>query len=137
MYFQVAALCDAATDHAGKLNILGAFDTIVGATFPLIHPQCAVALRVVFTSFEAGEHAVKVNMLDEDGGKVIKPIAVKLQVPTPRQGSFVSRNVIVNWQRLRIEKPGEYSVDIEVDNKVATRIPMQVLRLAGEKPPTQ
>jgi hypothetical protein len=137
MYFQVAVLCDAATDHAGKLNILGAFDTIVGNSFPLVHPQCSVALRIVFTEFESGDHKVQVNMLNEDGEKVIKPIELGLKISAPRQGFFVSRNVILNWQRLKVEKPGEYSVDVAVDNKLATRIPLQVLRLSGKKAPGQ
>jgi hypothetical protein len=43
MNIQVAVLCDAATDDNGKLNLLGAFDTIYARELPAIHPQCAVA----------------------------------------------------------------------------------------------
>ena len=50
MNIQVAVLCDAATDDNGKLNLLGAFDTIYTQQLPAIHPQCSIALRVTFFS---------------------------------------------------------------------------------------
>ena len=50
MNIQVAVLCDAATDDNGKLNLLGAFDTIYTQQLPAVHPQCSIALRVTFGS---------------------------------------------------------------------------------------
>ena len=44
MTIQVAVLCDAATDESGKLNLLGAFDTIYTQQLPAVHPQCSVRL---------------------------------------------------------------------------------------------
>ena len=41
MNIQVAVLCDAATDDNGKLNLLGAFDTIYAPQTPAVHPQDA------------------------------------------------------------------------------------------------
>ena len=38
MNIQTAVLCDAATDDNGKLNLLGAFDTIYAPEMPAIHP---------------------------------------------------------------------------------------------------
>ena len=49
MNIQVAVLCDAATDDNGKLNLLGAFDTIYTQQLPAVHPQCSIALRVTFS----------------------------------------------------------------------------------------
>jgi len=46
MNIETFLLCDAATDSMGKLNILGAFDTIGSPNFPLIHPQCSVAVSI-------------------------------------------------------------------------------------------
>jgi len=42
MNIQVAVLCDAATDDNGKLNLLGAFDTIYTQQLPAVHPQCSI-----------------------------------------------------------------------------------------------
>ena len=42
MNIEVFSLCDAATvDVAGKLNVLGAFDTIGTGSMPTVYPQCA------------------------------------------------------------------------------------------------
>jgi len=42
MNIEIIALCDAATDQQGKLNILGAFDTVFTKSLPTVHTQCAV-----------------------------------------------------------------------------------------------
>ena len=62
MNIQVAVLCDAATDDNGKLNFLGAFDTIYAPQLPAVHPQCAVALRVAFMSGEEGAHKLAAEL---------------------------------------------------------------------------
>ena len=54
MDIQIAVLCDAATDNNGKLNLLGAFDTIFTSQLPAIHPQCSIALRMTFNKVEEG-----------------------------------------------------------------------------------
>ena len=54
MQIQLAVLCDAATDYAGKLNILGTFDTLITSQLPAIHPQCSIALRLTFQKQEEG-----------------------------------------------------------------------------------
>ncbi|KAA4222263.1 hypothetical protein F3D15_24370, partial [Bacteroides ovatus] len=42
----VSTLCDFAADYQGKLCIQGGFDSLVARQFPVVHPVCAVALRV-------------------------------------------------------------------------------------------
>ena len=73
MNIQVAVLCDAATDSDGKLNLLGAFDTIYAQTLPAIHPQCSIALRLVFSKMEEGHKEMKLTFVDEDGKLVMHP----------------------------------------------------------------
>ena len=61
MNIQVAVLCDAAADYNGKLNLLGTFDTVFTGKLPAIHPQCSIALRIIFERIEEGSHKVKLN----------------------------------------------------------------------------
>ena len=132
MNFQVSVLCDAATDDRGKLNILGAFDTIAGREFPLVHPQCALALRIQFMKMEEGEHQLSLNLVDEDGHPVIKPIQFPVRVQVPEHSYFTSRNVVINWQRLKFETPGQYSVDIALDGEQQASVPVQVLKFSRQ-----
>ncbi len=126
MNVQIAVLCDAATDYAGKLNLLGTFDTIVTQQLPAVHPQCSVALRIVFSKVEEGQHKVKMNFVDEDGRFVMPSIDIPVDVMLPPDASFVARNFLINMQQLKFEKPGQYAIDIAVDGRQETSIPLQV-----------
>src|SRR4029434_1912366 len=64
MNIQVAVLCDAATDENGKLNLLGAFDTIYTQQLPAVHPQCSIALRITFGNEDEGSHKLKLTFVD-------------------------------------------------------------------------
>ena len=78
MDIEVFALCDAATDSGGKLNLLGAFDSIVVESVPVVHPQCAVALRLRVSQMEAGEHSMKINIVNDDGKPVVPELNAKI-----------------------------------------------------------
>ena len=58
MKVEILTLCDAATtDAAGKLNILGSFDGLNAKQAPVMHPQCALALKLRFERLEEGGNA--------------------------------------------------------------------------------
>ncbi len=126
MDIQIAVLCDAATDNNGKLNLLGTFDTIFTSQLPAIHPQCSIALRMTFNKVEEGHHKVKLNFVDEDGKPVMPHIEMPVDVQVPDETIFLSRNFIVNIQKLKFEKEGLYSIDIAVDGRQEGSIPLLV-----------
>ncbi len=126
MDIQVATLCDSAADYHGKLCVLGAFDTIVAPRVPAVHPQCAVALRVVFRKEEEGEHGMSVRIIDEDGQHIVPPIDAKVNVQIPEEVFFLSRNAILNLQQLKFPKAGLYEVEIAFDNEARASVPLQV-----------
>jgi hypothetical protein len=129
MEIQTAVLCDAATDQSGKLNILGTFDTIQTSALPAIHPQCSVALRMTFNKIEEGQHKLKLNFVDEDGHPVMPDIEIPIDVMVPDDTIFISRNFIVNIQKLKFDKPGLYSINIAADNHQVGSIPLLVKRI--------
>ena len=126
MNIQVAVLCDAATDDNGKLNLLGAFDTIYARELPAIHPQCAVALRVTFLGGDEGKRQLKLNFVDADGHAIMPPIEIPVEVVLPEDMHFGTRNFIINIQQLTLPKPGLYSVDVFMDNQQKGSIPLHV-----------
>ena len=71
MQLEIFTLCDAATEYAGKLNIIGTFDALRGFEAPISHPQCAIAGRLRFEQIEEGEHRVMLTFADEDGNIVM------------------------------------------------------------------
>jgi hypothetical protein len=136
MDIQIAVLCDAATDQFGKLNLLGTFDTIQAPALPAIHPQCSVALRMSFNKVEEGAHKLKLNFVDEDGRPVMPDIDIPVEVAVPDDAIFISRNFIVNIQKLKFDKAGHYSINIALDGRQVGSIPLLVkhVQLTGQMP---
>jgi hypothetical protein len=126
MNIQVAVLCDAATDDNGKLNLLGAFDTIYTQQLPAIHPQCSIALRVTFSSGDEGKHNLSLNFVDADGHSIAKFPPIPVEVALPDDMHFGTRNFIVNIQQLKFDNPGLYSIDILLDGQSQANIPLLV-----------
>jgi hypothetical protein len=126
MNIQVAVLCDAATDENGKLNLLGAFDTIFAQQLPAIHPQCSIALRVTFSGGDEGKHELQVSFVDADGHPIANFPPVPVEVALPEDMHFGTRNFIVNIQQLKFDEPGLYSIDILLDGQPQTSIPLMV-----------
>ncbi len=134
MTIQVAVLCDAATDDRGKLNLLGAFDTICSQQMPALHPQCAVALRVTFATVDEGQHQLKLAIVDADGQGIMPPVEVPVTITLPEDSHFGTRNFIFNLQHVKFESPGLYSVDVMLDLEAVTSIPLQVKLLEPREP---
>lgn len=126
MNVQVAVLCDAATEDNGKLNLLGAFDTIYTQQLPAVHPQCSIALRVTFGNEDEGSHALRVNFVDADGHSIMPGIDIPVSVVMPGDSHFGTRNFIVNIQQLKFEGTGLYSIDLLMDGEAQTSIPLVV-----------
>lgn len=130
MNVQVAVLCDAATDDNGKLNLLGAFDTIMTPQLPAVHPQCSIALRVTFSSEDEGQRNLKLNFVDADGKLIMPSMDVPVQVALPEDTHFLTRNFIVNIQQMKFEQPGLYSLDLFLDDRQQASIPLLIKHIA-------
>jgi len=135
MNIQTAVLCDAATDDNGKLNLLGAFDTIYARELPAIHPQCAVALRVTFFSADEGKHSLRLNFVDADGRSIMPDFPpIPVEVVLPDDMHFGTRNFIFNIQQLKFETPGLFSMDVSLDGQPQANIPLLVKHVLPQPP---
>lgn len=126
MQIEIFALCDAATADTGKLNMLGAFDTMWVAQTPAVLPHCAVALRVRFSRIERGDHNVGVSFVDMDGKSLIPAAHGVLRMNFPDEQSCGSANLILNLQGLKFEKTGEYAIDLAIDGEQKASLPLFV-----------
>ncbi|MEZ5301629.1 MAG: hypothetical protein R3F11_13405 [Verrucomicrobiales bacterium] len=143
MDVQVATLCDSAMDYNGKLCVLGTFDTICSRGTPIIHPQCSLALRICFRPGDEGTHQFEIALIDADGqlvrhqapGKFGEPemnptlhLRPKINIRFPGEDSyFITRNIVLNLQRLKLDEAGQYSIDVSVDGEILTRVPLRVM----------
>ncbi len=126
MDIEIFALCEAATEAAGKLNLLGAFDTLAVQTLPAVHPYCAVALRMRFRRIEAGPHRIVIHLVNADGQLVIPPMQGEINIAVqPHQPSAIA-NIILQLQQLKFEATGEYAVNLAVDGRQVGSLPLFV-----------
>lgn len=133
MELLVATLCDSATDYNGKLCLLGTFDTICATRLPVIHPQCSLALRICFRPEDEGSHSFRVAFIDDDGKPVMRPFEPKITIKFPNDSYFLTRNIVINIQRLKFEGEGQFSIDVQANDEMLTRIPLRVLKVNAPK----
>ncbi len=130
-----ALLADAANvSREGKLNILGAFDRINGAQFPLTWPSMVLVTRFVASAAEYGqEKSIEIITLDADG-KRLGAATGTMQVPSPEGGRVLKINHILPMT-LTFPGPGEYSIEILVNGEPKAAVPLDVVQLADAPPP--
>lgn len=138
MVIQSALLCDAAQDYNGKLCLLGSFDTILAPRFPMLHPACSVAIRLTFRSEDEGTHRMNLLLIDEDGRNILPKIEASMDIKMPSHVFFYSTNLVFNLQQTRFDRPGQYSIDLLIDDQICARIPLQIVPALQRKTgPTQ
>lgn len=130
MKVELFALCDAATDSGGKLNILGVFDTIGAAKTPAIHARCCIVLKMRFERIERGDHKLKLNIVDQDGKFIIPSLEAPLSIEFPDAQSSATAQLILDLHNLSFHQFGEFSIDLAVDGRQEASIPLFV-RQAG------
>src|SRR5690349_12816699 len=111
MEIEIFTLADFAQDSQSKLTIVGTFDSIHSKQFPATHPSCAIACRLRFSEKETGDHQFKLRLIDSNGKEVIQPIHGNMHIGDPPNGQFSSLNIVVNFNQLKLEKPGRYSFE--------------------------
>lgn len=127
MNVQLATVCDFAADYNGKLCVQGAFDTLCAQTFPVVHPQCSIALRVVFMPDDAGKHEFVVRCIDPEGKECLPAMPAVIDVAFPSSFiPFVSRNLVFTLQRLKFERQGLHRWLVHHGDEVLARIPLRV-----------
>ncbi len=126
MNIEAFLLCDAATDQQGKLNVLGAFDNIWTKKVPTVHPACAIAARIRFEKIEEGSHTIRIHIIDEDGKSIGPKLEGNVNVRIGDDVDSTATNIVLNIQRLKFEKYGQYRIDLAIDNQIMASLPFHV-----------
>ena len=132
MNIEAFLLCDAATDQQGKLNILGAFDNILAKKMPTMHPACAVAARIRFEKIEEGSHPIRIHIIDEDGKSIGPNLQGNINVNIGDDVDSRAANIVLNIQRLKLEKYGQYRIDLAIDNQIKGSLPFHVREIPNQ-----
>ena len=105
-------------DHAflsidKKVNIIGIFETINAAKFPITHPKF-----VVIGSIVPSKSNFKMSItLSDDKGKSLMNNVNEKEINLPPQALSKTFNFIIEIINPSFPKPGEYKVGINVDGE--------------------
>ncbi len=123
-----ALLADAANvSREGKLNILGSFDRIYGAKFPLTWPRMVLVTRFMASAAEYGtEKTIEIVTLDADGKK-LGTASGKMKLPTGQPGRQLKINHVLPMT-LTFPAAGQYSIEILVNGEPKATVPLEVVQ---------
>jgi hypothetical protein len=131
MKVEIFTLCDAATtDAGGKLNILGSFDRLMAREAPIVHPQCALAIKLRFERVEEGTKRIRIAFVDSDGAAVMPTLDATTEVQFRSEDPTATTSLTLLIQQLRLPRFGEYSIDLAVDDRHEASIPLYVARVS-------
>ena len=126
MKIEIFSLCDAATDNQGKLNILGTFDQIYAAKMPVVHPACAIAIRLRFDKMEEGVHRVNLQLVNPDGKPVFRPMEGEVNPRMAEDVESVAVNLILNFQHIKFDEYADYQINLAIDDVGMAVLPLRV-----------
>ena len=127
MKVEIFTLCDAATvDAAGKLNILGSFDRLNAREVPIVHPHCALAIKLRFERVEEGQKRLRIAFVDQDGAAIMQNLDATTEVRFHGDDPSATVSLALNIQQLRLPRFDEYSIDLAVDGRQEASIPLFV-----------
>jgi len=126
MKLEIFSLCDAATDNQGKLNILGTFDQIYAAKMPVVHPACAIAMRLRFDKMEEGVHRVNLQLVNPDGKPVFRPMEGEVNPRMAEDVESVAVNLILNFQHIKFDEYADYQITLAIDDVGMAVLPLRV-----------
>ncbi len=136
MKIELAAICDAATDQGGKLNMLGVFDYIE-AELPVVIPRCSAVFRVRYNRSEATAHDLEMTITNTfDGKELTSPIRSSLEFRPVLPGMDSSAvNLILNLNRMQFSKAGKYVLRFRIDEVLLEAVlPIYVRDLTPQEP---
>jgi hypothetical protein len=126
MRIEIAVICDAATEHAGKLNILGSFDQLYANSFPLILPQCTIVFRIRFNRAEMGRRKFSLKITDLEGNLLVPSMDAELPLQLVEGEDSRVGNLLLNIHGLRFDAPGKYTIDLAFDQAHVISLPLRV-----------
>lgn len=121
---EIFTTCEGATEHNGRLSLVGTYEMLGAPNFPFVLPQVTVVLRLRFWPAESARHSVCLIMTNPDGKAVGRPMEAEATLRPVRGDRAEAYTLIAQLHNLPIEEPGEYSFDFYLDGRIEGRLPV-------------
>ncbi|HET6233069.1 MAG TPA: hypothetical protein VFE05_23530 [Longimicrobiaceae bacterium] len=128
MKIPMAFLADEANiSQEGKLNVMGIFDRLAAAEFPVVHPRMVFTFRVQAESGDAGRtFPVQVRLLD-DADNPLFEAAGEMVAPIVPLGEFMTANQVFTLVGIQFPRPGSYRFVVSVGEMEPHETPFLVM----------
>ena len=133
MNISLAFLADEANvSQEGKLNVLGIFDRITAAAFPIVHPKLVFAFRVQMEFADAGRSfPVEVRLLDQEGEAMFEAVG-EITGPAVPLGEFATANQVFAMVGVQFPSEGIYRFSVSIGGAEPHETPFLVHGAASD-----
>jgi hypothetical protein len=124
-----AFLADAAEAEPGrKFYVLGGgVDSIGAQAYPVVHPHMSLLIRMLLHPTEAERpHTLEIRLIDSDGGELSRLEGNFSANATTQLGREIPMNLSLTMQNTRFERPGDYSIEILINNQHMKSLPLRL-----------
>jgi hypothetical protein len=129
----MAVLADEANiSQEGKLNLMGIFDRIAAATFPVMHPRMVFAFRVEAEFGDTGRAFPVRVTLEDDEGNVLFEAAGDLMAPPVPPGEFATANQLFALVGVQFPRAGLYRFIVRLGDLEPHETPLFVQNAATD-----
>jgi hypothetical protein len=129
----MAVLADEANvSQEGKLNVLGVFDRIAAADFPVLHPRMVFAFRVEADHADGGRSAPVNVVLEDPEGAVLFQASGEMMPPRVPAGEFSTSNQVFTLVGLQFPRAGLYRFVVTIGDAEPHETPFLVQSAAND-----
>lgn len=119
----------ATVDASGKLNILGAFNTIKAAQYPTQHQLMHLVVRLQPAYGEYGDtRQLRIVLVDEDGTELVQ-VAGDFELPKVKGGERPEFNAVIALRDLVFPHPGKYEFRLYIDKDQKRELPIRLVQI--------
>ncbi len=119
---------EANVSQEGKLNALGVFDRIIGASFPMIHPRMVFVFRVEARYGDGGKRVpVHVRLMNDDGDSIFE-VGGEIMAPDVAPGDFATAHQVFALNGIEFRSPGMYKFVVRLGDLPPHETPLAVVQ---------
>ncbi|MFH1867670.1 MAG: hypothetical protein ABH843_01745 [Candidatus Omnitrophota bacterium] len=120
-------LCDdVRREDNGKFLLIGLFETIGSATFPVRHPSLYV---MNCWCSGMGAFTQRTRIVAPDGSKLIEDLETKFSLQSLKS----KHRIVARYNNIYFQEPGEYAVEVLLNGELKVRYPLLVEKAIPKK----
>ena len=132
----MAVLADEANvSQEGKLNLMGIFDRIGAAEFPVVHPRLVFVFRVEAEFADSGRSFPVAVTMEDDEGNTLFDAEGQIVAPHVLPGEFATANQLFSMVGVQFPSPGRYRFVVRLGDLEPHATPFLVAAEGSAAPP--